>query len=158
MKFEETGEASHPFKVTFEGDEIDVVKAVFREEMFNQALKGNVGSISDYDVTMADWDGAKETLPTRIINPHDFAQKFEDFDDATGDAIVDIAQEASVPPFLNDDIILRRKMGKQALDLANTIRSEAAKLSPLQSVDLDSLDLDAEFGSLLEEGRLDDEA
>ncbi|MBI4033449.1 hypothetical protein HY379_00440 [Candidatus Saccharibacteria bacterium] len=149
MQFEKIGERSHPYMVTFEGDEIEVAKAVFREEMFHHAKKGNVGSISDYDVRMADWDVLSETLPTKIINAIDFAQKFEDFYDATDDAIVEIALESGTPPFLNDEIVLRRTMGKQALELASKIKQEVAKQTGLGEVDISQIDIDAGISSLL---------
>jgi len=149
MQFEETGNISHPYKIVFEGEEIDVAKAVFREEMFNQARKGNVGSISDYDVEMASWDDLSETLPTRIVSAGDFAQKFEDFHDATDDAIVEIAHSAGAAPFLSDEIVLRRTMGRQALELAGKIRQEATKQIGLDEVDISEIDIDAGISSLL---------
>lgn len=149
MEFEKTGDREHPYKITFEGEEIEVAKSVFREEMFRHAQKGNVGSISDYDMEMADWDEGFEKLPTRIISASDFAQKFEDFHDATDDAIIAIAHESGTPPFLNDEIIIRRNMGKQALELANKIRAEYAKHTDLGSIDIGEIDIDAGISSLL---------
>lgn len=53
MEFGKTGNAEQPIKLTFHGDEVITVRAAFREWIYNFAIKGNQGSISDYDVLVA---------------------------------------------------------------------------------------------------------
>ena len=149
MQFEKTDDSSHPYRLIFEGAEIETVKASFREEMFKHAKKGNVGSISDYDTTMADWSYDQELMTTRLISPDRFAERLEDFHEYTDEAIVDIALESSTPPFLNDDIILRRSLGAHALELANQIREEAAKYQQISEEAIEAVDMDVEFSGLL---------
>lgn len=149
MQFEKTGDSAHPYLLTFEHDEIDTVKAVFREEMFKNAQKGNVGSISDYDVTMADWSNTKETMRTRVTSPERFAERLEEFHGATGDAIIDVAHESGTPAFLNDEIPYRLALGGRALELASQIRQHVTEQTALTEAEIVAFDADTELSNLL---------
>ena len=150
MQFEHTGKDDFPYLVTFEGDEIKTVCAVFREEMFDHAKKGNVGSISDYDADMGDWDDMLDTLPTKLNSVDRMIERLERFHDATDDAIVSFAQEATWPPFLNDDIIVRRRMGKHALELANQLSELSSQTPHLRDINVEAVDFEAELARLTE--------
>lgn len=122
MEFRDTGRDEHPYELMFEVDEIEVVRAVFRELIFRLAQKGNPGSISEFDLSLADWDDESGPRSALITSYEDFAELFEDFYGNTNDAIVEIARESADPPFLNDYIILRHDLGERALKLAEEIR------------------------------------
>ncbi|MBA3757835.1 hypothetical protein H0X09_03150 [Candidatus Saccharibacteria bacterium] len=141
MNLEKTGDADHPYKLTFDEDEVEVVAAVFKEEIFQLARKGNTGSISGFDRYLASWEEG-EQRSAKIIDAEDFAEKFEDFHQRTDESIIEIAQESATPPFMNNDIVYRYALGSKALKLAQAIREKAAP-------DLIIEDLDKAFSPLL---------
>lgn len=125
MKFEETGNINYPHKLTFQGEEITIIRAVFKEYIYNLARKGNTGSISDYDVWVAGWIYGKDQAML-VRSYESVVEKLETFSSATDEAIGEIPQITGVSPFANRDIPKRYKLGKAALDLAITIRQRAA--------------------------------
>lgn len=125
MKFEETGDAEHPHRLTFEGDEVETVRAAFREEIHNLARKGNVGSISDYDATVAGWEDESQAEALRVCHYTSITDRLEGFHFSTDDAIVEVTEVSGVPAFDNEDIYRRYQLGQRALELAAAIHQAA---------------------------------
>jgi hypothetical protein len=125
MRYEKTGEAGHPHRLVFEGSEVGIVRAVYREAIYNLARRGNAGSISDFDASIAGWDDKEKTMTLRIVDPTSVTDRLEEFHANTGDAITEIPEATAVPPFESDDIHKRHILGQKALGLAEAIHEEA---------------------------------
>ena len=124
MQFGQSGNPESPFKLVFEGDEVDVVRAVYREMIYNLALHGNVGSISNYDATVAGWEEG-ENQSVIVPSYTSVTDKLEDFHANTDEAITEIIEVTGLPPYANEYIHERHTLGQTALELANTIRETA---------------------------------
>lgn len=124
MQYEQTGDHEHPYKLTFEGDEPEVIRAAYREHIYHLAAKGNTGSMEDYEAAISGWEAdgkPKSLLPT---NPENIAHVLDNFWDRTEDEIQRIPETNSVPAFQNDDIGERFRLGKMATTLAQEIREK----------------------------------
>ena len=148
MEFDESGNPQHPHKLTFEGEEVGVVRAVFRELIYNLALKGNSGSISSYDAKVANWEDYSEDERRAVLVHHyeNIVERLEEFHENTDDAISEIPDITGQAPFLNEEISLRHELGERALILANQIRGKASEHFSRVKPDVD---VDKEFSGLL---------
>jgi hypothetical protein len=137
MDYENTGSGSHPHRLTFDRQESMVVRAAFREHIFYLALKGNTGSMEDYEANISGWENDGDSRALRPNRPSDVAEVLDDFAERTEEVIQSIPQETGVPAFLNDDIGERHRLGALAMDLADEIREKTAndKLPPMDSID-----------------------
>jgi hypothetical protein len=125
MRYEETGKADYPHRLVFEGPEVGIVRAVYREAIYNLARRGNAGSISDFDASIAGWEDKAEEMAIRVGDSTSVTDRLEEFHANTGDAITEIPEATSVPAFESDDIHKRHILGQKALDLAEAIHEEA---------------------------------
>lgn len=122
MEFQKTNDKEHPHKLTFGGSEPETVRAAYREYLYQLALKGNTGSISDYEVHIAGWEDGEEP---RSILPNSYETVvtiLEDFAEHTDEVIQRIPEETGVPAYQSEDIAERHALGKRALQLAQEIR------------------------------------
>lgn len=126
MKFEETGNIQNPHRLTFEGEEPAIVSAVWREFIYNLVCKGRADLISDFDAWVAGWQDEKNQS-VQVRSYESVVEKLETFHNNTVEAIKEIPETTSVPPFASRDILKRYKLGKAAFELANTIRQQVAR-------------------------------
>ncbi len=148
MKFEETGNTKNPHKLTFEGEEPAIVSAVWREFIYNQVCKGKADLISDFDAWVAGWQDEKNQS-VWVGSYESVVEKLETFHGNTVEAIKEIPETTSEPPFASRDILKRYQLGKAALELANTIRQQVARAVFIEDIS------DSEISRLLEGGQLD---
>ena len=147
MKFEEVDNTDTPYKITFEGAEVDVVQAVYMEDISLRIQKGNVGSFSDFDKALSRWDGDRDDFRGAYFVSHEaLVEKFENFYERTDSVLIEIANERTVPDYMKTFLVTRHTLGRKALELAQQIRAAAvATEAPLP--DPDSLDIDSELSN-----------
>lgn len=141
MQFGESGNPEHPLAMTFEGDEVEIVRAVFREYIYSLASHGNTNSISAFDANVAGW----ETGQDRVVHVQDHMEmtdRLDAFHDGTGEAIAEIAEVTGVPAHANEYLHERYLLGELAFKLAEDIR-EWAELGTSTSR------IEAEFADIL---------
>jgi hypothetical protein len=135
MKYEQTGDELTPHKITFKGEEVPLVRAVFREAIYNLARKGNPGSISGYEATVAGWKDGQRKGSVSVISYVSVTDRLEEFHTNTGDAITDIVDVSGIPAFENDAIHRRYMLGQRALLLAGEIEAAALQRVSAQAIE-----------------------
>lgn len=149
MYLEDLGdESSHKYQLTFSGDEVETVGAVWRERLYWLKTKGNCGSMGEFDAYIANWGGANRSSKksrieraVKIFSAIEFASELEIFSERTDEAVGDLPEQTGIPPFRNRDISKRIQLGERALQLANEIRGQ---LNP--GIDFEALE--SEFKGL----------
>jgi hypothetical protein len=126
MQYEKLNDSEHPHKVIFTGSEAEIVRAAYREHIYYLAMKGNTGSMEDYEAHISGWEEDGEPRSLRPIRPTNIAEVLDDFADRTEEVIQGIPESTGVPAFQSDDIGERFRLGKMATALAREIRDKTA--------------------------------
>ena len=151
MKFEVLEEEYSPYRITFEGKEIDVIAKAFMEDISLRIQKGNTGSYTEFDKRLAKWERDDEDIKIeRFPSYISLAEKLEAFHDRTDDMLFEMASEKTIPEHLKTHIIDRDNLGKLALKMAINLR-ESGIAAARNMPDPNNLDLDAELNDLLGE-------
>lgn len=124
MKFGESGIPENPLKMVFEGDEVEIIRAAFREHIYNLACTGNTGSISTFDATVAGWEPGVDQA-VHVTDHTEMTEKLDAFHEGTGEAISGITEVTGVPAHANEYIHERFLLGELSLKLAEDIREWA---------------------------------
>lgn len=125
MEYKRLDSTDHPHLLTFDADEAEVVRAAFREHIFYLAMKGNTGSMENYEATISGWEDNGDSHALKPNKPGNVADVLEDFFDRTEEAIQSIPESTGVPAFQSDDIGERYRLGQLAMELATEIRDKA---------------------------------
>ncbi|MBI2008973.1 hypothetical protein HYS84_01005 [Candidatus Saccharibacteria bacterium] len=151
MEFRETGRSSHPYQLAFHGDEPEAVRAAYREYIYNLALKGNTGSISDFEAYIAGWEEDGEPHYVTPISYESVVEVLDEFAEHTDEVIQSIPEETGVPAFASDDIGERYRLGKKAVALAQQIREKAPKpkIQGIEDVEVEAVVTDEDISKLL---------
>lgn len=143
MQFGKSGDPERPFRITFEGDEVDVVRAAYRELIHNLASRGNTGSISEYETVVAGWEEGGDRAVI-IQNFVDITERLDEFHENTDEAIAEITEVTAVPAYANEHIHKRYMLGKMALQLADDVRAAA-------TLEVNTDGLEGELAQLVED-------
>lgn len=135
--------------IVIEKDELEVVEAAFKEHIASLITKGNIGSVREFQQYMAAAsenaslanEEDENSLQIRA-KVHDYENSLvavlDEFVENTPDAVREIIDITGVPPFLNDDILLRMRYARRAEELAAQIR-EAAGAQPAEIEDQEAV-------------------
>jgi len=127
MDFELTNHETTPQSLTFAGDEIQLMAAVYTETMYVRALRANSSSISPNDAWIANWV-RQEARTVRAANHNSIADVLREFHERTDDAMTEIPQAVGAPAFRCRDLVERFRLGAKALELAEEIEHKAAQV------------------------------
>jgi hypothetical protein len=124
MELRPSNNENFPIKLSFIGEEVTILSAVFKEHIHDLITKGESDSIPDFMLVLAGWtDQDTENGLTSIdldVHTH-LTVPLHNFYDRTRDAIGEMASSGGLPPFNNPLIVKRYKLGHSALKLANDI-------------------------------------
>jgi hypothetical protein len=146
MEFGQAGTPKHPHHLIFEGWEVGLMGAVFRETIYNLARRGNTGSISEYDASVAKWDNDATQGEMLVLDYTSVTEKLEEFHSNTDSAIGEIAELTGLPPYDNDYIPIRYDLGQKAHKLAEAINREAISVTSTDRLDEELAELAEEQG------------
>jgi hypothetical protein len=125
----EVNDTERPHGYTFDqGWEIAALRAAFTEVMFRRTEKGNSGSISDSDVSIADYPHNSKIMVRQLRQPEEITDVLEEFYANTDEAIGEIPSVTNVPAFRNREIAIRFKLGHSAKKLAHQMLEASAKV------------------------------
>jgi len=125
MDFRLTNHETSPQALTFVGDEIGLMAAVYTEAIYVRALRGNSSSISGNDVWIADWV-RQEPRTVETADYSSIADVLRDFHARTGEAMTEIPQAVLAAAYRCRDLAERFRLGARALELAEEIERKAA--------------------------------
>ncbi|HEX5394753.1 MAG TPA: hypothetical protein VFW52_00095 [Candidatus Saccharimonadales bacterium] len=151
MKFEEIDDGGARYRITFEGEEIDVIAAAFTEDISLWLQKGNSSSFTEFDKRLSKWRRDEMDIKIeRFPNYISLAEKLEDFHGRTDELLFEMAVEKTVPEYLKTHISDRHTLGQAALKLAINLR-ESGYAVARNMPDPNDLDLDSELHNLLDD-------
>jgi len=143
MEFEKTGDISHPYKLTFNEHETETVRAAYREHMYYLALKGNAGSMSEYEAHISGWEEDGQPKSIRPLSPSSVAEVLDDFSERTEEVIATIPETTGIAAFQSDDIGERLRLGRLAAGLATELKEIEIKQEMDPSIIPDELSSDS---------------
>jgi hypothetical protein len=144
MKFEHPSEPDESYRITFQGDEIDVMQGMYVEDIAANFKLGNTGSLSRHEQRVAMWpkSGPDSDEIAAFHSYQTLVEKLLDFHNRTDSVLIEMSIDPAKPDFMKTELITRKILGDKALKLAEAI-TEAAEnpLPPLpdpETIDIDS--------------------
>ncbi len=134
MQFERTDESEypdHPYRIKFDTvEEVEIVRSAFREIIYRRARTGNSGSISKFDLHFIEKIGTRDAGSTVLAKRSllKLIDTLEEFHENTDDALTEIPDVSMEPAYTNDHLLERSRLGREALELANQIKSAESSL------------------------------
>ncbi|GEM_PF-6277045 len=116
MEFSKTEAANLLFHVVFNKCETEVVIAAFREQVYRKTIKGNSGSLGEFELEMAARDDMH--VAYNMGSENSTVPALRAFHEATDEAITAIPDQTSLPPYANPHIARRHAFGQRALKIA----------------------------------------
>lgn len=148
MKFEETKNPEFPYLLTFEGEEVDIFRAVVTEDISLSAEKANTDSIREWELNLSRQHPNKD-FPLASANYIQIADRIKAFHERTDEMTVEIALNGLWPRFKNEFMAERKILGKKAGELALTIYQEAKKHNETKAIG--HLDFEPDIDQIISE-------
>jgi hypothetical protein len=146
MQFEHPAKPNDPYRITFEGDEIDVMQGMSVEDIAARYKVGNTGSASAQDLRIAQWPkSTQESNQIESFNSYiDLVEKLTDFSERTDSVVIEIANDPSIADFQKRNMVTRKILGGRAVKLARDI-FDAGNKNQKPMPDPDSVDIESEW-------------
>lgn len=153
MRVESSDQASHPYRLLFQGKpELEVVRVAYIEHVYDLEKRGNPSSVATYERRLSELSYSKKAHAIHTPNPKIVTDKLyalhENTDEVTAvmlDVIGDLA-DASQVEMRMAGVVWRYNLGSRALALAELVD---INIMEFDGHDVTDIDFEAEFAPIL---------